>query len=165
MRIYLSHFCCLTVALREYFCLNFCACDTCTGREKNGSLSRESSWCNPLLNPLPKAPSMSIYCFGSRAFNTEVAYLMKDQRPFSSCSITWSRPISTIIRNALGHNLLETTSGDQTIPWLSQTLMCSGEEVHGLRGWIDNPELNPGKVQASAFSATLCHACTSAAAC
>ena len=94
---------------------------------------------------------MSIYCFGSRSNdNTEIAYLMKDQRPSGQfCSHKWSRPISTIIRNALGYNLLELTSGDGTIPWLSQTLMCSDEEVHGLRGWNGNPDLNPGKVQAS----------------
>lgn len=131
--------------------INFILFDTRAGRHKNGSLSRESSWCNPLLNPLPQAPSMSIYCFGSRAHdNTEIAYLMKDERQSNQlCSDKWSRPISTIIRNALGHNLLETTSGDGTIPWLSQTLMCSDEEMYGLRGWNGNSELNPGKVQAS----------------
>ena len=121
-------------------------CNACAGQQRNASLSRESSWCNPLLNPLPKAPSMSIYCFGSRDRPTEIAYLMKDQTG-QVRSERWSRPISTVIANASGIKLLETTKGDGTIPWLSQTLMCSDEEAHGLRGWKGNPDLNPSEVQ------------------
>ena len=131
-----------------------------TGLHRNLSLSRESSWCNPLLNPLPNAPSMTIYCFGSRDRPTEIAYLMKDQTEQLSAgqarSEMWSRPISTVIANASGHMLLETTKGDGTIPWLSQTLMCSDEEAHGLRGWKGNPDLNPFEVQVKRYSVFAC---------
>jgi hypothetical protein len=122
--------------------------DACAGRHKSKSLSQESSWCNPLLNPLPKAPSMSIYCFGSRDRPTEIAYLMRDQgRSEQACADKWSRPIGTITQMACGHQSFETTNGDGTIPWLSQTLMCSDREVHGVRGWKGNRDLNPGEVQ------------------
>jgi hypothetical protein len=122
--------------------------DSHAGRYKSDAYSKESSWCNPLLNPLPKAPSMSIYCFGSRDRPTEIAYLMRDQgQSEQACSDKWSRPISTITQMASGHQLLETTNGDGTIPWLSQTLMCSDREVHGVRGWKGNSDLNPGEVQ------------------
>ncbi len=122
--------------------------DACAGRHKSQSLSQESSWCNPLLNPLPKAPSMSIYCFGSRDRPTEIAYLMRDQgRSEQARSDKWSRPIGTITQMACGHQSFETTNGDGTIPWLSQTLMCSDREVHGVRGWKGNRDLNPGEVQ------------------
>jgi hypothetical protein len=156
---------------------------TRAGRDRNSSLSKESAWCNPLLNPLPRAPlvsainfshlqllpcvalakgkaafssasrplmhvsQMSIYCFGSRTHSdTEIAYLMKSQDVGHS-SPKWNRPISTSIQSAVGHKLVKTTAGDGTIPWLSQTLMCSGEEKHGLRGWKGNSLLNPGNVQ------------------
>jgi len=100
--------------------------------------------------PLMHALQMSIYCFGSRSnFDTEIAYLMKSQH-VDHGSHKWARPINTIIQSAVGHKLFETTAGDGTIPWLSQTLMCSGEEKHGLRGWKGNTLLNPGNVQVQA---------------
>ncbi len=99
---------------------------------------------------------MTIYCFGSRDRPTEIAYLMKDQTEQLSAgqarSEKWSRPISTVIANASGHKLLETTKGDGTIPWLSQTLMCSDERAHGLRGWKGNHDLNPFGVQVEQYS-------------
>jgi hypothetical protein len=76
---------------------------------------------------------------------------MKDQSG-QVRSEKWSRPISTVIANASGIKLLETAKGDGTIPWLSQTLMCSDEEAHGLRGWKGNPDLNPFQVQVSQYS-------------
>jgi hypothetical protein len=124
----------------------------CSGQLRDDSLSSASSWCNPLLNPLPKAPSMSIYCFGSQDRPTEIAYLMKDQTAPKGKAAKWSRPISTVLVNSSGHKIWETTRGDGTIPWLSSTHMCSGEEIFGVRGWKGNPHLNPGQVQVKCTS-------------
>ncbi len=130
------------------------------GQHKDPSLSGQSSWCNPLLNSLPIAPSMSIYCFGSRDRPTEIAYLMKDQTVHKGKSADWSRPISTILVNSSGHQIWETTSGDGTIPWLSQTHMCSGEEIFGVRGWRGNAHLNPGQIQVPCASFECFHVLT-----
>ena len=101
-----------------------------------------AQWHNPVATPLPKAPSLKIYCLYGVGVPTERGYSYKEN--IVEGSSTHGDPPFVI--DSTHHdpdrniaNGILTADGDGSVPLLSLGYMCAD-------GWIGNDKLNPSKV-------------------
>ena len=114
---------------------------------KSGNVDADSKptlaqWHNPVATPLPKAPSLKIYCLYGVGVPTERGYAYKENiaegasmhgdPPFLIDS-TYNDPDKNIAKGVL------IADGDGSVPLLSLGYMCAD-------GWQGNDRLNPSKV-------------------
>jgi phospholipid:diacylglycerol acyltransferase len=99
------------------------------------------TWNNPLVTPLPNAPSMKIYCLYGVGIETERAYFYRKVSPLPSNDETFPYVLDGTMNDPENHIHFGSRSsdGDVSVPLISLGYLCANK-------WKTSKQLNPSNI-------------------